>query len=351
MKHLKWLIVATLFLIMFLPQQTLAAGFKDVPTSHWAYQSITKLTNANIINGYSDNTYKPETHVTRAQAAKILAYAIQTPLTTSFKPSYTDVPTSHWAYREIAALTEKGIFSNATKFNPNSYLTRAEMSKILTKGYRIIVDNNHEVSFKDVSPAGWDHPYVTTLAEVEISTGYSPLYYKPAMQVTRAQMAVFLDRAITFDQKRNSGVIKYDAVNKTYTDSSISIVNETAKQTARLVNLERAKIGLPSLAVDGQLSKIATIKAEDMNKNDYFAHKSPTYGEPWDMAEHFGYSYRSFGENIAYGQQTPEEVVKAWMNSPGHKANILSKSYTNIGAGIAKNSQGRIYWVHMFSSK
>jgi len=336
---------------MVTPQQTLAAGFKDVPTTHWAYQSITKLTNDNIIDGFSDNSYKPETQVTRAQAAKIVAHAIKTPLTTNFKPSFKDVPTSHWAYKEIAALTEKGIFSNVTKFNPNNPLTRAEMSKILTKSFRIIVDNNHELSFKDVSPNGWDHPFIITIAEVGISTGYSPIHYKPAMEVTRAQMAVFLDRAILFDQKRNTGVIKYDAVNKTYMDSSVTAVNETAKQTARLVNLERAKVGLPSLVVDAPLSKIATIKAEDMNKNEYFAHKSPTYGDPWDMAEHFGYPYRSFGENIAFGQQTPEEVVKAWMNSPGHKANILNKSYTNIGAGITKNSQGRIYWVHMFSSK
>lgn len=351
MKKLKWLLIASLFLFMFVPQHTLAAGFKDVPSSHWAYQSITNLTNAKIINGYSDHTYKPETQVTRAQAAKILAVALQTPLTTTYKPSYTDVPSSHWAYKEIATLSEKGIFSNALKFNPNSPLTRAEMSKILTKGYRIIVDNNHEVTFKDVSSTGWDYPYITTLAEVEISTGYSPLYYKPSMQVTRAQIAVFLDRAMIFDQKRNSGVIQYDAINKNYTDSSISVDNETAKQTARLVNLERAKLGLSAFALDDQLSKIATFKAEDMNKNDYFAHKSPIYGDPWDMAEHFNYSYRSFGENIAYGQQTPEEVVRAWMNSPGHKANILSKSYTNIGAGIAINAQGRLYWVHMFSSK
>lgn len=351
MKHLKWLIVAVLSLVMLLPQQTLAAGFKDVASNHWAHPSITKLSNLKIVNGYSDNTYKPEQQVTRAQAAKILAHAIKAPLNTKYKPAYQDVPATHWAYQEIAALTEKGIFSNTTKFNPNNYLTRAEMSKILTKGYRIIVDNNHEVSFKDVSSREWSHPFITTLAEVQISRGYSPLYYKPAMEVTRAQMAVFLDRAIAFDQKRNSGVIKYDATNKTYTDSSVSVVSETAKETARLVNLERAKAGLPTLTIDSQLSKIATTKADDMNKNDYFAHTSPTYGDPWDMAKHFGYTYRSFGENIAYGQKTPAEVVNAWMNSPGHKANILNKSYTNIGAGISKNSQGRIYWVHMFSSK
>lgn len=351
MKYIKSALVALLFLVMLMPQHTLAAGFKDVASNHWAYQSISKLSNLQIINGYSDNTFKPDQKVTRAQAAKILATAIDSPLNTKYKPSYQDVPTSHWAYKEIAALTERGIFSNATKFNPNNYLTRSEMSKVLTKGYRIILDANHEVSFKDVSTQGWDHPYITTLAEVKISTGYTPLYYKPTMKVTRAQMTVFLDRAMTFDQKRNSGVITYDAKNKTYNEFSISEINKIANETARLVNSERAKMGLSSLTIDSQLSKIATIKAEDMNKNDYFAHTSPTFGAPWDMAKQLGYTYRSFGENIAYGQTTPAEVVKAWMASPGHKANILSKSYINIGAGISRDSQGRIYWVHMFSIK
>lgn len=351
MKPLKWLLVAVLFLVMLTPHTTFAAGFEDVPSTHWAYQSITRLSNAEIINGYNDQTYKPEKQVTRAQAAKILANAINAPLDTTFNPSYRDVPTSHWAYKEIAALTEKGIFSNTTKFNPNNFLTRAEMSKILTKGFQIIVDNHHEISFIDVPSSRWDHPFITTLAEVEISTGYSVYLFKPSIEVTRAQMAVFLDRSISFDQKRKSGVIRYDATNKTYVDNSVFQVNETAKETARLVNLERAKAGLPTLVIDTPLSIIASFKAEDMNNNDYFAHTSPTYGAPWDLAKHFGYNYHSFGENIAYGQRTSEEVVKAWMNSLGHKANILNKDYTNIGVGIAKDANGRIYWVHMFSSK
>jgi len=88
-----------------------------------------------------------------------------------------------------------------------------------------------------------------------------------------------------------------------------------------------------------------------MVKNNYFDHNSPTYGSPFEMAKKFGYSYRSFGENIAYGYTSPESVVKGWMDSSGHKANILNNGYTNIGVGTAKDAQGRIYWVHMFSSK
>lgn len=349
MKRLKFILAAILALSLFIPTSSQAAGFSDVSTNHWAYGSIAKLANAKILNGYSNGRFGPEDTVTRAQAAKIVATALKTPLTTTYKPSYQDVPTSHWAYKEISALTEKGIFSNATKFNPDATLSRAQMAKVLVVAYQIKMDDNHQVTFKDVPKDNW-HPFITALAEVQITAGITWNQFSPYGKVSRAQMAAFVDRAMIWDQKRDSGVIKYDGTKKMYVDSSLAI-SDTATETAHLVNIERAKAGLPALKVDAPLSQIATFKAQDMMKNNYFAHTSPTYGQPWDLAKKFGYTYTSFGENIAYGQRTPQEVVTAWMNSPGHKANILNKDYTNIGAGISKDANGRIYWVHMFSRK
>lgn len=346
---MKFIVAALIAITLFIPTNTLAAGFPDVSKNHWAYDSIIKLSNAKIINGYSNGYFGPEKQVTREQAAKILARALKLPLESTYKTSYQDVPSTHGAYKEIRALTEKGIFSNASKFNPDAPLTRAQMAKILVVSYQVKIDDNHQISFKDVPKDSW-HPYITTLAEVRISQGETWNTFNPYGKVTRGQLSAFVDRAMTWDQIRDSGVNRYDEAKKMYVDTTLT-VNDTAKETARLVNIERSKAGLPALAIDAPLSKIATVKAEDMVKNDYFDHTSSTYGAPWDMAKHFGYSYRSFGENIAYGQRTPEEVVKAWMNSPGHKANILNKGYTNIGAGVAKDSNGRIYWVHMFSSK
>ncbi|MEI4830269.1 CAP domain-containing protein [Bacillus sp. FJAT-53711] len=115
-----------------------------------------------------------------------------------------------------------------------------------------------------------------------------------------------------------------------------------------LTNAERAKQGLPALKVDTELSKMARIKSEDMQKNHYFDHTSPTYGSPFDMMKQFGISYRSAGENIAQGQQTPEEVVQAWMNSAGHRANILNSGYTHIGVGYVESGN---YWTQEFISK
>ena len=80
----------------------------------------------------------------------------------------------------------------------------------------------------------------------------------------------------------------------------------------------------------------------------YFAHQSPTYGSPFTMMQNFGLRFSSAAENIAYGQRTAQEVMNAWMNSPGHRANILSRNLTEIGVGAAKAANGTIYWTQMF---
>ena len=136
-----------------------------------------------------------------------------------------------------------------------------------------------------------------------------------------------------------------DIINIPSADSSVLSYE---KEVIRLVNIERQKNDLSPLSEDWQLSRVARYKSEDMRDRGYFSHTSPTYGSPFDMMRAFGISYRSAGENIAKGQQSPEAVVKAWMNSPGHRANILNKGFTHIGVGYAKSGN---YWTQMFISK
>ena len=97
-------------------------------------------------------------------------------------------------------------------------------------------------------------------------------------------------------------------------------------EVVRLVNAERARYGLPALAADAELSRVARYKSRDMREKGYFSHESPTYGTPFQMMKSFGITYRAAGENIAYGYATPAKVVAAWMNSDGHRANIVSAS-------------------------
>ncbi len=122
-------------------------------------------------------------------------------------------------------------------------------------------------------------------------------------------------------------------------------LSEYELEVVRLVNVYRSNAGLKPLLADAELSYIARLKSQDMCDKKYFSHTSPTYGSPFQMMKDFGVSYRSAGENIAMGQRTPSEVVTAWMNSPGHRANILNSSFTRIGVGYV--SAGN-YWTQMF---
>ena len=119
-------------------------------------------------------------------------------------------------------------------------------------------------------------------------------------------------------------------------------------EVVRLVNVEREKKGLSPLVADWQLSRVARYKSQDMKDNRYFSHTSPVYGSPFEMMKSFGISYRSAGENIAKGQATPAAVVNAWMNSAGHRANILNASFTHIGVGYVADGN---YWTQMFIRK
>lgn len=120
------------------------------------------------------------------------------------------------------------------------------------------------------------------------------------------------------------------------------------KQVIELTNIERVKQGLAPLKLDEKLAETARAKSVDMAEHDYFDHTSPTYGSPFDMMDQFGVTYYSAGENIARGQFTPEEVVQAWMNSEGHRANILNANYTHIGVGFVKED---IVWTQQFIGK
>ena len=122
-------------------------------------------------------------------------------------------------------------------------------------------------------------------------------------------------------------------------------VTQYEQEVIRLVNEIRAQNGLSALTYNWELSRVARYKSQDMVDNRYFSHTSPTYGTPFQMIRSFGLSYRSAGENIAYGQRTPQAVVNSWMNSSGHRANILSSSYTQIGVGYVANGH---YWTQMF---
>src|SRR5699024_5187842 len=131
----------------------------------------------------------------------------------------------------------------------------------------------------------------------------------------------------SWEQEENEQ--KENIENKEQDTEKDSALSQFEQEVVQLTNAERAKQGLQALQIDEELSAVAREKSRNMQQNNYFDHTSPVYGSPFDMMKAYGITYSAAGENIAKGQRTPEEVVNAWMNSPGHRANILNNSYTH----------------------
>lgn len=129
-----------------------------------------------------------------------------------------------------------------------------------------------------------------------------------------------------------------------------STMNSDEKEVFNLINQQRTKNGLSALKVDNEVQRVARIKAQDMVDNNYFSHNSPIYGTPFQMLNSFKISYKSAGENIA-GNSSNSGAVNAWMNSSGHKANILSSNFNYTGIGVVSSEKyGKIY-VQIFIGK
>lgn len=122
----------------------------------------------------------------------------------------------------------------------------------------------------------------------------------------------------------------------TVTPSSATNLSQDEQTLLNLINQERSKAGIAALKVDSTLMKVARLKAKDMVDNNYFSHQSPTYGSPFDMMRQFGITFKTAGENIA-GNQSIQGAVKAWMNSEGHRKNILNGSFNYTGIGVVSS--------------
>ena len=139
------------------------------------------------------------------------------------------------------------------------------------------------------------------------------------------------------------------STNTDHTQNSNGLTSDE-QETLDLINAKRTEAGLSALKIDSEVQNVARVKAQDMVDNNYFSHTSPTYGSPFDMMKSFGIKYKAAGENIA-GNSSNTGAVNAWMNSEGHKANILSNNYNYTGLGVVSSPKyGKIY-VQMFIGK
>ena len=151
-----------------------------------------------------------------------------------------------------------------------------------------------------------------------------------AAALTGAASAVHLDRPVQGSSSVSAGIQSSSA----------------ASEVVRLTNSARSQNGYAALVEDGALSEAAAVRAREIARS--FSHTRPSGASFSSALSESGVSYLRAGENIAYGQKSASEVVNAWMNSPGHRANILNSSYSRIGSASV-NIDGTLYWVQLFA--
>ena len=194
MKKYSFGAVLLAFCFGFSVTQAQAAEFLDVPSSHWAAKEISYLSDQGVIKGGSNGKYNKDASVTKAQAAAILVRAKKLPLTNMPNPGFSDVPASHPFYKEIAAAVHAGWFSKGAKFQPDNQLKRVEMAKITQLAFGI--KGSVPVHWEDMNTSYSGNAYVTPLLASGITSGYTTTAFNPSAKVTRAQFAVFTARAM-----------------------------------------------------------------------------------------------------------------------------------------------------------
>ena len=343
-------IIVVMFLCCLVSPHVAQAAYKDVPHTHWGKDTVDWVIEEGYMTSY-DGYFSPNKPIARIDAVVALAQMAgihEQPITR--KLAFTDLQPTDKGYSIIEQLVTREVLVEQQTFQPYEPITRAQLSKLLAMLFTIQTDYNNTSHFADIPNTLWAKTYIDSLADIGIIDSTQPAFY-PHRPVTKVQLAAFMHRIQSFEQKMLEYDVIYDYLQKKYI-FTFNYSDSWVKSVIDSVNIERSKENLLPLVLDKQLSQIAIIKAMDMKDNHYFEHKSPTYGYAWDMASLFNYRFQRFGENIAIRFQSPEDVVYAWMNSEKHRANILKAHFTHMGIGIQYDEvEKQLYWVQFFATK
>lgn len=285
----------------------------DVKSTDWYAATILKLMDLGGIEGYPDNSFKPNNSITKAEFIKALVTTLG---------MGQDLKTNeHWASGYISKAQILNILDKNATTNIDQPISRKEVAEIVS---------NTLVYLNEIFMVNSD--CITRVTSKGIMVGYPDGSFKDGNSLTRAEASTIIVRIID----KNMRLL---ANNK-----PIDVHNEILK----LINIERKKKNLSPLVICSQLSEVAELKSKDMALENYFEHISPKYGTPFNMMNEFGIVYKAAAENIAKGYKTSEDVVKGWMESPGHRANILNSDYHKMGIGLYTSDTS--YWTQMFTN-
>lgn len=314
-----------------------------------------------IIGGYPDGTIVPYGGVTRAEfitmVVRYMGYELNGYAT------FDDVPKTFWASKEIATGVRYGLINGMgdNLFAPQSNVKVEHAAKILTT-------LKHFTKEIDIDKSGgWPGAYMLLAEYAELFNGAD--HYSTGQNLTRIDVAVLLYNVSKLDNcwfeytPDNELCIYFERTDGTkfgyycgltlkekgqISDEPFTATAETeTDKILRLVNEARRENGCPALLLNKSLSDAAERRAMEIVR--HFAHERPDGKVANTVMDEYGIKWNMFGENIAKGQKSAEQVMTDWLESPGHRANILNQDYKNIGIGIY-DYNGVKYWVQIFAA-
>ncbi len=368
-------LLLTLALLAALPVTALA--FSDVPD--WCSQAVSALSRRGVVNGYPDGSFRPDESISRAACAKLLAeLCLPDGDAGDYLQRVANANGDYWANEYVALALSLGIGDyGMSRSSWDTAVTRIETADMAQAFYAastmatsstLAVDSGVAQYIGDYGSFRYsgDADDVLWMYTLGLVAGVnSDGDFEAYSTLTRGQACVVFYRMIsasarvdvrenTQEQGSNntlgsllSGFFgSADTGNKTQQSAPESSgYSDYVTEVVRLVNVERANRGLSALTIDSSLCDAAAVRAKEICS--VFSHTRPD-GTSWSTAMPSKYNNVARGENIAGNYASPSAVVNAWMNSSGHRANILSESYNYIGVGYAY-SGGDIYWAQLFA--
>ena len=331
--------------------------FSDVSETHWAQQDIARGAGLGFVDGFEDGTFRPSQPVSNAQFCAMITRMF---CAQALADNLEDTAEGWWA-PYVRTAWEAGLLEGTTlgrqydqdreqlRACVDESISRYDMACILCRLAEVL---DEELPDEDAleQAAGmigdWkDVPEncrndVAVCYALGLLNGLEDGTFGGRQSMNRAQACVVICRMIDLTGDEPSGPVQVP-------EQPASDPESFADEVVRLVNEERAKEGLSPLTVDASAAQAAQVRAEELV--ELYDHTRPDGSSCFTALDQAGGSYWTAGENIAVGYSSPASVVESWMNSPGHRANILSSSFTKIGVGYFHTDSGyRDYWTQMF---
>ncbi len=377
-------IILITIISLLLSNCAFASIFTDLPENHWAYSEIMNMKNLGAIKGLPDGRFNPSGYITRSEFSTMLVNTYKLASTSEKAKNcgfdnanlyINDVPQSHWAYDNILLCVKNGYilpYENHT-FVPSEPMLREDAAFALAVLY--FYDPKYLGEDADITPlsifkdAGEFDPDLKGMVSVAVKNNLmvgANGFFRPESPLTRAEVCSLLYRAYTtyglpvdsigyefteLNSKPETSENKEQKPEPFQAPDTQNVTSQIEKRVFDLTNEARIAEGLSPLLWSDELANVARAHSKDMHDRDYFNHTNPEGLSPFDRMNNAGITFSHAAENIIAGYNTAEDIVKGWLDSPGHRANILNPELEYLGVGIFQGTNGYgIYGTQCFAT-